>query len=313
MNFIRDFEKAFRDLSLTMVVADDSACGHYRCLFPAHFLQQGGARVEIIQNRMPGGFPETDIILCQRQYDPGIYEMAMEAQFLGKTIVYEIDDNVHQVHPNSVAFTVYKPGSEICQNVAKFIRSSDGFFTTTPELASAYGDLAKRSWVLPNCIDFGVRDWESPVERDDRLAGKIVIGWAGSITHQDDWAPLAGVLDKILAKYPNVVIALVSAYQTMQIFVDNLNLPIDRVVQLDPVDFQEYPKLPAQFDIGLIPVANTSFNLSKSPSRFSSMAPAACPTSPATWQPTCASTRRRAGRAATSRPARMSGLRRSPG
>jgi hypothetical protein len=204
------------------------------------------------------------VILCQRQHDPKVLKLIKEAQFLGKTIIYEIDDNVHAVHPNSPAFHAYKPGSDTCHGVRKFIENSDGLFVSSPELASQYRDFSQRTYVLPNCIDFGIRDWESPVERDERLQGKLVIGWAGSITHQDDWQPLVGVMGPILKKYPNTVFAIVSAYQTMDIFAQKLEVPEDRLVRLQPVEFEEYPALPAQFDIGLVPVVNTSFNRAKS-------------------------------------------------
>ena len=255
----------FSDLSICAIVADAAACGHYRIIYPMEFLRRGGANVMTEGGLSLATLDPYDVIIAQRQHDPDTLRLLLEARMRGKTLIYEIDDNVHRVHPNSPAFTAYKPGGPAVHGVQKFMEASDGLFTSSPELASQYACFNKRTWVLPNCIDFGIRDWETPVPRDPRLEDKLVIGWAGSITHQDDWVPLKGVMDKVLDRYPQVVFAIVSAYQTMEIFTRELNLPPDRVVTLDPTDFNAYPALPAQFDIGLIPVIPTVFNVAKSP------------------------------------------------
>ena len=94
--------------------------------------------------------------------------------------------------------------------------------------------------------------------------GKIVIGWAGSITHEGDQAAIKGSLKRVLEKHPNVTFAIVSAYSIMESFIRDLDLPKDQVVSLEPTNFESYPALPAQFDIGIAPLAHNVFNLSKS-------------------------------------------------
>ena len=264
LEVLKQLAKPFADLSIFAVQADAAACGNYRVVQPLEFLRRGGANVIIASNFAIQDLYQYDIILAQRQHNATFYRTLREAAFLGKTLVYEIDDNVHAVHANSPAYTAYKPGGEAVHGVKRFIEASDGLFTTSAELASQYSEFSKRTWVLPNQIDFGIRDWETPVERHPDLKDKVVIGWAGSITHQDDYAPIKHVVKPILEKYPHTMFCIVSAYQTMDIFLKELDLPADRVVKLEPVDFDKYPSLPAQFDIGLIPVVNTTFNRAKS-------------------------------------------------
>lgn len=268
MDVLKSMTRPFADLSIYAIQADAAACGHYRVVYPMEYLARGGANVAIVGSNGVGlGLRELqgyDIVIAQRQHADHVLQLLKEARFLGKTLVYEIDDNVHRVHPNSPAFTAYKPGGEAVHGVQKFIENCDGLFTSSAELASQYSGFSKRTWVLQNCIDFGIRDWETPVERPDSLKNKLVIGWAGSITHQDDYAPLKNVIKPILMKYPHTVFCIVSAYSTMDIFLRELDLPPDRVVRLEPVDFDKYPALPAHFDIGLVPVVNTPFNRAKS-------------------------------------------------
>jgi glycosyltransferase involved in cell wall biosynthesis len=257
--------KPFSDLRILGLQADDAACGNYRIRFPLQALEEQGAHVRIHQGVMSlSELAEFDIILAQRQFHEAVLEMLQTAQHMEKTVLFEIDDNVHAVHRNSPVYNDFRPGSPAYEGVRMVMQKCDGLFTSSAELASQYADWSKRTWVLPNCVDIGIRDWDTPIERHPDLVGKVVIGWAGSITHQDDWAPLMGVIPEVLEKYPQAVFALVSAYQTVDIFVEKLQLPADRIVRLDPVPFARYPELPAQFDIGLAPVVNTEFNRAKS-------------------------------------------------
>lgn len=234
------------------------------------YLRRLGARAEVYKAFSLEQLASHDIIIAQRQYDPNIYKMLMELQWKGKTVIYEIDDDVHAIEPRSAVFDVYKPGGHVLKMVTKFLETVDGLTTSCEYLAGQYSQFCKKTWVISNYIDCavdgleGIRDWDTPVERDPRLRDKVVIGWGGSITHQDDARCIGDAVTRVLEKYPQTILALVSAYSTMENFIQDLKVPEDRVVRLDPVPFDDYPKLPAQFDIGLIPLANNTFNRAKS-------------------------------------------------
>jgi hypothetical protein len=50
----------------------------------------------------------------------------------------------------------------------------------------------------------------------------------------------------------------------MELFRSRQGLSKEQVVMLDPVDFVDYPRIPAQFDIGIAPLRDTVFNRNKS-------------------------------------------------
>jgi O-antigen biosynthesis protein len=215
---------------------------------------------------------------------------ALEARDrFGTTVLYEVDDNLLRVHPESHAYKVFRPGSEPIRLFEQWVRQSDGLIVTTPDLAGQLSHLNPRVFVIQNHIDFDIRDWNTPVPRDPRTVGKTVIGWAGGSTHQADDAPVREVLEGILRDYDDVVLALCSnpilmddmgapqkkAYSGVQdgkIWrvekqVGALNVPPEKVIFLKPVEFQEYqeyPVIPAQFDIGIAPLRDTEFNRNKS-------------------------------------------------
>lgn len=250
---------------------DEWACGHFRCRDPINTLRELGHHTYVVRS----GRDNFDVsslkvapythIIAQRQVNPLVLGYMLKCrEAYGTKLLWEADDNLHRVHPTSHAYEVFKPGGDVLKSIDQFIRHVDGLIVTTKDLAGQYSHLHNRIYVLPNFVDFHVRDWETPVPRDPRLEGKIVVGWAGGSTHQEDDEPLRGVLNRILRDYADVVCALCSHPKIVEMFISRMELPVTKVVALDPVSFQEYPKIPAQFDIGLAPLRNTTFNRAKS-------------------------------------------------
>ncbi len=256
--------RPFADLSVIGLMADDGACGHYRIKYPLEYLARGGAKTEVTRVFNHQTLADYDIIIAQRQHDLANYRRLMEMRDFGKIVLYEVDDDIRHVHPSSHAYATFRPGSEAVRTVERSLRDFDGLLVTTVELAAEFRGTARRTWVVPNCVDTDLRNWQDRAPRDPRLVGKKVIGWAGSITHNDDWAPLQGGLKRVLEKEKDAVFAVVSAQRVVANFLAYLQLPPDRVVVLDPVEFDAYPQLLTQFDIGLAPIINTPFNRSKS-------------------------------------------------
>lgn len=217
-------------------------------------------------------------VIAQRQFQPYTLAALVEARRRwGTVLLYEVDDNLFQVHPSSHAYEVFRPtfgkmrdkktGEWFDSPIklhAQWVQECDGLIVTTPDLAGQYSRLTNRVYVVPNYLDLHIRDWKTPAPRDPRLEGKLVIGWAGGSTHVDDDEPVRGVLDLVLRDYPDVVFAVCSHPKMMEMFVARQGLPKEQVVFLAPTDFQNYPSIPSQFDIGIAPLADTAFNRNKS-------------------------------------------------
>lgn len=264
-------EESLKRFNILGLQLDEFACGHFRLKHPLLTLGQIGYRTNIVLAGRPGfrldhiHLAEYTHVICQRQFEYHTLEKLIEArQKYGTVLLYEVDDNLHHVHPQSHAYKVFKPGGIALKAHDTWVRSCDGLIVTTPDLAGQYTRLNSRVYVVPNYIDFHIRDWTTPVARDERLVGKTVIGWAGGSTHAEDDEPLRGVLCSILRDYDDVVLALCSHPELMKLFAYRQQVPKEKVVLLDPVDFQTYPVIPAQFDIGIAPLRDTLFNRNKS-------------------------------------------------
>jgi glycosyltransferase involved in cell wall biosynthesis len=269
---MRDTPKPYRDLKILGLAADQGGCGNYRIRLPLRTLEMGGASAYVAECFRQGftleRFPikEFDFILFQRESRPEIIRMAVEAkQKYGTTLIYEVDDQLHRVHRESAAFRNFKPTSQHLHNIDRAIEAMDGMIVTTKELAGEYsGRYGKPIWVIPNNIDFHIRAWDAPVVRPEFLRDKLIIGWAGSHTHQEDQEPLRGVLAEVLEKYPHVWFNCCSSPQMAQYFVQRLQLPKTKTIIMQPVPFDKFPLVPKMFDIGLAPLKDSTFNRCKS-------------------------------------------------
>ena len=260
------------------LLSDTAACGHYRLINIFSTLKRHGANVEWTPSQDFHKLLQYDLIIAPRQHDVDTYEMLRALQWEGKTVIYEIDDDLFTVRPTNPAYNVYHPGAESLVYVEKFLRNSNGVTVTTPELAHTYSKFNSNISVLPNYIDFSIRNWACDVEWVDgqpifnvkrikkapEFEDKIVIGWAGGVSHLEDLKQIIKPLQTVLNKYDNVVFAF---YGDINLF--NATDPsgmIDRskVIHVKPRHFLDFPEGLFGVDIGLCPILGCEFNLSKS-------------------------------------------------
>jgi glycosyltransferase involved in cell wall biosynthesis len=264
-------EEGLNNYSILGLQLDEFACGHFRLKHPLTTLAQKGYRVQIVlAGRNNFTLNHIDLsqfthVICQRQFEyTTLASLVRARERYGTVLLYEVDDNLHKVHPESHAYSVFKPGGIALKAHDTWVKTCDGLIVTTPDLAGHYSKLTNRIYVVQNYIDFHIRDWDTPIPRAESLAGKTVVGWAGGSTHAEDDEPLRGVLRGILRDYDDVVFALCSHPELMKLFAYRQEVPKEKVVFLDPVTFQQYPVVPAQFDIGIAPLRDTGFNRNKS-------------------------------------------------
>lgn len=299
---------------------DKAGCGHYRVIHPLTILQRHGALVHLIQPLPPEEarkgkeriIPDevwegANVVLLQRTSDPRILNMVGDRERrkrIGYSVIYESDDDVIHIDPkNPAAHRKGKDKSgthhpELIRNIERIAREADALFVSTPELAAQWSHLNRKTFVLPNSIDFSIRkSWEFPVERQVGKEGDVVIGWAGGVHHVGDQKPVIGVLPDILRRSPQAHLGICSNPTIMAAFLADwgmgtlLQVPPrhrpDSVIKqqglielqaypefqgrwskIDPVPFDIYPFVVRQFDIGLAPLEDHSFNRSKSALRL---------------------------------------------
>jgi len=163
-------------LNILGFVADDSACGYLRVRCPIEYAAKLGANARWCKQVNQQELMAADYILAQRQYNEDILWMLEMARDSGKTVIYEVDDYLHGVHEDSPAYRVYKQGTKELSNAEKAIANASGLTVTTNELAAFYLKLNRNTYVLPNAIDWEMRNWSKRVENRDPA---LTVGWSG--------------------------------------------------------------------------------------------------------------------------------------
>ncbi len=268
----------FQGLNILGLVADTSACGYYRVINPLHLLKMHGANVNYGSHHTLDNFLKYDLIIAPRQHSQDVYEILRFVAWEGKTIIYEIDDDLHAVLPSSPAYIAYHQGSPELQMVTKMMGICHGLTTTTPEIARWYYQANRNVGILENYIDFGFREWgadvsymagyptikPNPIIKPKHWEDKIVIGWQGGTTHQEDIKIMGPQIKKILERHDNVMFALYASPAMAEEMVRTYQLPADKVDLIPARHFMDHPGGLHGVDIALAPVMCCQFNLAKS-------------------------------------------------
>jgi len=261
---VGETKNRYSRLRVSVAVGDYMSCGHFRAVDPARTLHQKyGTEYQVIGAVLLEEMEsiQTDYLILQRrleQWLPGVIEKLIRR---GVTVVFEIDDNIHRVPPESPAYPFYKPGTPAIINAPKVIGACMGMTVSTHELQSFYRRYQRNIHVLENQIDLHLRDWDTPMMHKPK--NRLIVGWSGASQHQTDTPLLKNVMRRIVDRYPFVDIAIyanaVYAYEVAR----SWNIPPDRLIILPAVSFEHYPYWLGYFDIGVAPVSNSEFNRCK--------------------------------------------------
>jgi len=267
----------YTGLRVRAMVADYMACGHYRVINPAWYLQKRGADIKYFVTCRAADVLDGDIIIAQRQYSSSVANTILaECIRQGKLVIYEADDNFHAVSNTSPVYGIYHNGTEELRTISHLIPKLDGVTVSTVDLAGDYSMLgAKTVECLPNNIDFEMRDWTSfPEDKDPNL---VYFGFTGGVTHGGDLPIIENVVRDTLEKYDYSRFVVYTNEQTTRQLIESWDLPVEQIKFIPPVPFKDYPKYLGWFDIGLVPLENTRFNASKSNLKYIEMAARSVP------------------------------------
>lgn len=176
-------------------------------------------------------------------------------------IIYDLDDDIWSVPSYNPAFKLMKawiPGFEICAGLADLVTVSTEHLRLM--VKKALGKNCPRVEVLENAVDF---DWFHPVDGKYRKKrnGRIVIGWAGTNTHEGDIERVMALMPSILRENPEVDFEIIGHSPSKEF--EEFG---GRVRERYFVPVAEFAANWAgwQWDISLAPVAENEFNMSKS-------------------------------------------------
>jgi len=248
---------------------------HRNRIAPAHLLwyqkgltEQHPWQVDVTQNEfrarilgeMDSACRIADVIVMGMIHSPAglnVFQSIREAY--NKPVLLEIDDNFLSTPTYNPASASYDPDSIFRKLCITQMREADGVIVSTPYLKELYSEFNDNIYVVPNCIDFDV--WGRTKRKASK--GRVVIGWAGGASHNDDLAIVEPAVDYILKKYPKVEFKFVHGISPAL-----RKRKVKHISKFARID--KYPQFIASqgFDIGIAPLVDNAFNRGKSNLRW---------------------------------------------
>lgn len=179
----------------------------------------------------------------------------------GPFCVFETDDDNLGISPTNPAPYKFWGQPEHRTNYLNNMRVSHRIVTSTEYLRGLIADQTGHPDVVVARNTVPASMLEIPKPQNPRL----VIGWAGGISHKPDWEWSRSGIRKALVQIKDSTVRMIGAdYRPM------MRLPADRTEHVDWFpDVGQYWHSPALgFDIGLAPLAPLAFNRSKSEIRL---------------------------------------------
>lgn len=261
-------------MKVYVVPSDAFGCGHYRMIWSADVLRKAGHDVVVMPPTRDSGFmvkvedqpdgsqvlvgvtvPEdADVIVLQRPGHPLQPQLIRGLRQNGIAVVIDMDDDMSSIHPDNIAFHTYRPGSasplswkwamESCK-VATMV-------TTSTKLLQRVYARHGRGMVLDNYVPEAYLGF--PTEESGAF------GWAGTTkSHPNDLQVTVPAVQRLMddGYRFKVVGGRSSVKQCLRLREDpdvTGSVPLNQWVAM----------IGEQLDVGMVPLAPTSFNSSKS-------------------------------------------------
>lgn len=234
-------------------LADYSGCGYYRLMLPLRELEARGHTTAAAPTLPIGAASRYDVIVGQRVCRPGASVTWQRLAREGRTrLVLEIDDDLFRIDPTNARAAAFYT-LDMLRGLARNLAVANLVTVTTDRLAARMREHTDAPViVLPNTVDAATI--RPPAERP---AGPLTVGWAGSDSHAGDWAETAGPVRRWLERTPGVRMRWIGNQFA--------KTPPDRtdVARWAPRVEDYYATLDG-LDVGLAPLATSSFNNAKS-------------------------------------------------
>jgi glycosyltransferase involved in cell wall biosynthesis len=232
-------------------------------------------------------FEEYDVFWCSYFSDP----MEASAMFAArdkykKKVVIDCDDNFLDVHESHPLYDKLKDGKRDKAFMATILSFADVITVSTEPLKQKFRkhfkdrhNLDKKIVVIPNMNDISEWNFTPEPKHED----KIVIGYLGSNSHQDDLAMFMPHLMKVMRKYPNVYFETIGSISAKDLhyFKDFTSHEMNRCDLLPATwTFKEMPEMISKlkWDIAVAPLVDSSFTRCKSHIKFMEMSAMKFPT-----------------------------------
>ena len=199
-----------------------------------------------------------------------VQELVNRIRLRGAKFINSLDDNYFDLMMDKNSW----PTGEAVSIVSFLLHQADAVLVTTPALRQRLLEYNSNIRILPNQLDERLLIMRQPADNPSLFTpNRIVIGYMGTFTHDEDFMLVLPALKTILARYPGrVELQLIGVINREETKKELQAFPI-RYVYPRPEE-HEYPLFMLWFtghvhwDIAISPLQNNLFNQCKSDIKF---------------------------------------------
>jgi len=194
-------------------------------------------------------------------------------------IIHDVDDNEFDIPPEHPLHKIWIEHKKDQMSKTQ-ITNSDYVTTTTKALKRAFDkfNLNQKIKIIPNAINFDMKNWNLEYTRPEKYKDKTVLGWSG-LSHPEDLVYLSKIFKEINKKYDEKVYFVVAGVNKWKesdkikfeesyegLIHTSFKPLIDAGVIdiLEPKPLAEYMKYYQLFDLNTAYVVNRKWNTYKS-------------------------------------------------
>ncbi len=213
---------------------------------------------------------------CYSSHGDDLAAMFYWRDTLGKKVILDCDDNYLDVAESHPLHDKLKETKRDRAFISTGLSFADVITVSTEPLKNrlynhmkgVYG-LEKEIVVIPNFND--IKEWDFKKKKNKN---KIIIGYPGSNSHQDDLKMVMPHIHEAMKKHPNVYLEIVGSVDSkmLPILFKDFDKEVMNRCDLWPgtATFKEYPEFIASrnWDIGIAPLVDSAFTRCKSHIKF---------------------------------------------
>lgn len=271
-NVTRQTEDAYGGVGyyrIVKVAEEARKAGHEVDIVGAKFTLKG----ETLEQRYTRIFSQYDVLwTCYSSHSDDASAMFYFRDKFKKKVILDLDDNYLDILDTHPLYDRLKASKKDRAFIGTILSFADALTISTEPLKqrmhehfkTVYG-IDKKMYIIPNFNE--INDWKyTPVEKK---GDKIIIGYSGSNSHQNDLKMIMPHLAKVMDKYKNVYFESIGAISQKEIGMFDM-FSKDALDRCDLVPatatFNEYPKHLANqpWDITLAPLEDNAFTRCKS-------------------------------------------------
>jgi glycosyltransferase involved in cell wall biosynthesis len=263
-----------------LVVCDKKITGveYHRLLIPHGKLNESD-EIEVtltqsIDHQADSFFHTYDLIVTSSVVSKMGFQSVLWNQLkrIGIPVIVDRDDTwvLPHDHPLKKNWVQNKTATQIIEN----FKNANAVMVTTDHLAQNVKAFNKNVHVIPNAIDFNQEQFKPDLKVKQIKTDHVHIGWSGSVTHHQDIAMLAEHFMRLRtdpetqSKYRLILSGFIEGdamwKEYENIFTSGYRIDESQYCRINGMDAYTYASAYDAFDVGLIPLKDTPFNMCKS-------------------------------------------------